>query len=56
MDKSDKELAVELASAYVSAWYSKERNGNQPMQCMSSNELSAILKDAYRAVKALDNC
>ena len=46
--KSDKELAVELAVAYISAWFSREVTGLKPL---TGEELKSIVADAYEAVK-----
>lgn len=49
MPKTDKELAVELASAYIRAWFSRQ----EPKKPLDGETLAALVKDAYDAVHAL---
>lgn len=49
MAKTDKELAVELASAYIKAWFSRP----EVKKPLDGENLAALVKDAYDAVRAL---
>lgn len=51
MAKTDKELAVELASAYISAWFSKAEQSKP----LDGALLRALVKDAYDAVSSLES-
>lgn len=49
MPKSDKELAVEFASTYVSTWFSREG----PLRSMDSKMIHDLIKEAYDAIHSL---
>lgn len=49
MPKTDKEMAVELVSAYISAWFSNE-NVVRPLDGAT---MSGLIKDAYNAIHSL---
>lgn len=49
MEKTDKELAVELACAYISAWASRP----EPITPISQEIMSKIVLEAYNAVHDL---
>lgn len=49
MAKTDKELAVDLACAYISAWFSH----SSVLKPLDGENLAAIVKDAYDAVHSL---
>ena len=51
MAKTDKELAVEFASAYVSAWFSRDASQLTPMDGRMVNDL---IREAYNAIHSLD--
>lgn len=48
--KTDKELAVELASSYISAWFSRP---DARMQPLSGETVQTLLRDCYLAVQSL---
>lgn len=48
-EKSDKELAVELARTFISVF--TRQPGAEPIK---SEDLTAILQNAYKAVKSLE--
>lgn len=50
--KTDKELAVELASSYISAWLSRPDTRMQPL---SGETIQTLLHDCYHAIQSLDN-
>lgn len=50
MMKTDKELAVEVVSAYLLAWFSREQESMRPLD---GNTLEALIKDAYNAIHSL---
>lgn len=52
MSKTDKELAVELVSAYLSGWFS--RPSQTPIKPLDGNMLATLIHDAYFALKNLD--
>lgn len=52
MAKTDKELAVELVSAYLSGWFS--RPAPQSIKPLDGETLAALIRDAYSALKQLD--
>lgn len=49
MPKTDKEMAVELVSSYVSAWFSREN----VLRPLDSATISGLVKDAYDAIHSL---
>jgi hypothetical protein len=49
--KTDKELAVELASSYISAWFSRPDSRMQPL---SGETIQTLLHDCYHAIQSLD--
>ncbi|RPF49111.1 hypothetical protein EDD70_1949 [Hydrogenoanaerobacterium saccharovorans] len=49
MLQSDKELAVQFASAYVSAWFSK----TNVVQPMNGPMIKNIITESYNAIHAL---
>ena len=49
MPKTDKELAVELVSAYISAWFSRE-NVLRPLDGVT---IAGLVKDTYDAIHSL---
>lgn len=49
LPKTDKELAVEFACAYVSGWFSRENT----KQCIDPETIKFLITDAYRAISAL---
>ena len=53
MEKTDKELAVELACAYISAWFSASGGNNPIKKPMSGDELDALLQNCYSSVSSL---
>lgn len=53
MPKTDKELAVELACAYISAWFT--RTGSHVQQPLTGQQMADIVRDAYSAVSSLPN-
>lgn len=50
MAKTDKELAVDFASAYVSAWFSRP-DIKKPMDGVM---IKALIEESYSAIHALD--
>lgn len=53
MEKTDKELAVELACAYISAWFSASGGSNPIKKPMSGDELDTLLQNCYSSVSSL---
>lgn len=53
MEKSNKELAVELAVSAIQA--TAQLKQNSPHQPLSGNDIRSILQDCYSAVCELDN-
>lgn len=51
MVKTDKELAVEFASAYVSAWFSRDISQMKPMD---GQMIKSLIQEAYDAIHALE--
>lgn len=49
MNKTDKELAVELVGAYLSAWFANSK----VQKPLDGETLKALLKDAYSALADL---
>lgn len=49
MEKTDKELAVELASAYISTWFSRE-DVKKPMDGFM---LKDLIENAYKIIHGL---
>jgi hypothetical protein len=47
--KSDKELAVELAEAYISAWFAR----TQTIKPLDGVDLRNLVNDAYTAIHSL---
>lgn len=50
MMKTDKELAVEVVSAYISAWFSRSQESIRPLD---GDTLETLIKDAYNAIHSL---
>lgn len=49
MPKTDKELTVELVSAYISAWFSREN----VLRPLDGETVTALVKDSYNAIHSL---
>lgn len=49
--KTDKELAVELASSYISAWFSRPDSRMQPL---SGETVRTIVHDCFLAVRSIE--
>ena len=50
--QTDKELAVSIVNAYISAWFSHSSPMQKPLD---SKMLSDLLRDAYAAIQSLDS-
>ncbi len=48
--KSDKELAVEFASSYISAWFSRDITTLKPMD---GKMISDLITESYNAIHSL---
>ncbi len=53
--KTDKELAVEFASAVIQAVSNSSSNSGLAHKPISGNEINRILKDCYQSIKELDD-
>ena len=51
MGKTDKELAVEFAIAYVTTWFSREG----PLCPMSGDMIQSLISEPYNAIHNLPN-
>lgn len=51
MAKTDKELAVDFASAYVSTWFSRP-DVKKPMDGMM---IKTLIEETYNVIQALDH-
>jgi len=55
MPKTDKELAVEIACAFIQASAVRSQASPSPVKPLSASDIAAVLRDTYSVLSSLES-